>query len=74
MDATTNTDAQAPVITLSDAALKEVKRLILRGKDKGYVTFDAAGAADADARLGAHPTPALSWKSLTRDPGKEGKK
>lgn len=36
MDATTNTDAQAPVITLSDAALKEVKRLInVQGIEEG---------------------------------------
>lgn len=40
---------------------------------KAYVPFAAAGAEDADARLGPHPDPALSWKSLTRDPGKEPK-
>lgn len=40
---------------------------------KAYVAFAAAGVEDAETRLGPHPDPALSWKSLTRDPGKEAK-
>ena len=44
MDATTNTDAQAPVITLSDAALKEVKRLInVQGIEEGGLRLGVKG-------------------------------
>jgi len=44
MDASTNTDAQAPVITLSDAALKEVKRLInVQGIEEGGLRLGVKG-------------------------------
>ena len=49
MDATTNTDAPAPVITLSDAALKEVKRLInVQGIEEGGLRLGLRGAAVPD--------------------------
>jgi len=40
MDVTTNADAQAPVITLSDAALKEVKRLPMKKPVGKYNVFN----------------------------------
>ena len=44
MDATANTEAQAPVITLSDAALKEVKRLInVQGIEEGGLRLGVKG-------------------------------
>ena len=44
MDVTTNTDASTPVITLSDAALKEVKRLInVQGIEDGGLRLGVKG-------------------------------
>ncbi len=38
-----------------------------------YVPMDPAFTADLDGRLGLHPDPSLSWKALSRDPGKESR-
>ena len=44
MDVTTNTETQTPVITLSDAALKEVKRLInVQGIEEGGLRLGVKG-------------------------------
>lgn len=40
---------------------------------RDYVPLTPAFTQDLDARLGAHPDPAITWKSLTRDPDKEAK-
>ena len=41
---------------------------------KDYVAFDPEGwTRDADAKLGAHPNAALSWKGLSKDSGKQEK-
>ena len=40
---------------------------------KTYMSLAEPWAKDADGLLGAHPDPALSWKALSRDPGKEAK-
>jgi 3-hydroxyacyl-CoA dehydrogenase len=38
-----------------------------------YVPLDEAFLQDMDARLGEHPDPSLTWKSLSRDAAKEAK-
>ncbi|HEY3451306.1 MAG TPA: 3-hydroxyacyl-CoA dehydrogenase family protein [Myxococcales bacterium] len=41
---------------------------------KEYVALDAAGwSKQADEKLGAHPNPAVAWKSLSKDAAKEEK-
>ena len=41
---------------------------------KEYVALDAAGwTREADEKLGAHPSPALAWKGLSKDKGKDDK-
>ncbi|WP_316414123.1 3-hydroxyacyl-CoA dehydrogenase family protein [Mesoterricola silvestris] len=46
---------------------------ILDPATRDYVPVDAAFAADVEARLGPLPDPSLSWKALSRDPGRERK-
>jgi len=38
-----------------------------------YAPLSEAFVKDMDDRLGPHPDPALSWKALSRDPGKDQK-
>jgi hypothetical protein len=40
---------------------------------KAYAPLDAAWTRDADEALGAHPSPGLSWKGLSKDHGKDEK-
>jgi len=40
---------------------------------RDYVPMDEAFVKDMDSRLGAHPDPSLTWKSLSRDPEKEAR-
>ena len=40
---------------------------------QSYARFDQPWAQEAEALLGAHPDPALTWKALSRAPDKEAK-
>jgi hypothetical protein len=40
---------------------------------RDYMPMDPAFVRDMDDHLGAHPDPGLTWKSLSRDPGRQAK-
>ena len=40
---------------------------------RDYLPMDPAFVQDMDAHLGPHPDPGLTWKALSRDPGKEAR-